>query len=380
MIDENLDQTESLEPEIEQQESVEDTVARAFAEASGEINEPEAPVQGDQGPSKPEVNASEAARILASSKKGKFGKAKKVVEAADLEPVTPAPVEPPLSAPQSWKIEEKDWFNKQPREAQQAILRREAERDAYFTKTSQELQRERQKFGECNQLLEQAALEWGHNGITPASGLSQLLAMQKLLATDTKQGLAKIMQLNNVTIHDLADYVQQGGQQSYQPQPQQQQNIPLTPDAIRQMILETQQQQAEQAYLQQAAADVESMALENGPTGQPVWPELRQPMQVERVKSLVKDLVERTHPGISIVEATKRAIFTIRTLDGTLNGSPAAAISPRLPTQANDLARAKGAAVSVRGRGNASVSNTYQAKPGERVEDTIRATLAQFNS
>lgn len=376
MTDENL-LTES--EETGKLESVEDTVARAFAEASTEIDEEANEViQGGESEksAEPEVDASKAASILARSKKGK---ARKVVEAAELEPVKPAEeVAAPIEAPHAWNIQEKQWFARQPKEAQQAILRRESERDAHFTRKTQELAAEKARYSEVNSLLDHYVPRWGLNGITPAQAASELFAMQDLLATDPLQGLTKIMRINNIDVSQLAQYQQSGGQVAQAPQ--QPQQAPLTMDQILATLEARQRQQAEQAYVSQAQSEVEQMALEMGQNGQPLWPELANPMQVERVKPLVKDLVERTQPGISIVEATKRAIFTLRALDGTQNGSAAPITSPRLPTQQNELARARAASVSVRGRGVAAVPNNYQPKPNERVEDTIRNTLAMFNS
>lgn len=373
MIDENEIETErqSEAPEVE---SVEDTVAAAFAEAAQKLDETPENVQGNQGQGddKPKLDASEAARILASSKKGK-GKGKKVVEATELELEPGKAVEAPaerLQAPTSWKLEAKEWFNKQPREAQAELLRRTQEQEAYFTKTSQELNREKTRYSEVNQLLDYYVPRWGVNGITPGQAAAELFAMQDLLARDPKQGLTKIMQLNGVTIDDLVSYQQGGAQQTFSQQPQQ---TALTPEEVRRIVLETNGQMTEQQLVQQAQSEVQAVANEVNAEGTYLYPELHNPSQVERVKSFVRDLRE-TQPGLSWGEATKRAVQTLRIQDGRF-GSPSPATSPKL-SQANEIAKARSASVSLRGRGVASVPNGYQPKPNERVEDTVRATLA----
>lgn len=135
------------------------------------------------------------------------------------------------------------------------------------------------------------------------------------------------------------------------------------------------QQEQEQAEVGSAAYQVQAVKDEMSADGRYLWPELHDNATIERVKPLVSDLMETQQ--ISWADATKRAIQTLRYLNG--NTSSPSQNGSRLPSNTEQINKLKAASVSVSGRGNASKPIFDPAPENETVEETIRRTFAGLN-
>lgn len=393
----NLEDLSADENEFGQEagESLDDSIREAFAEHGTEIQdeaetETDGQLPGDQGsqPDKPTVDASEAARILANSKKkGKAGR-RQTLEAKDLDlgqgkkEVTGAPAAPvKFDPPARFPVEKKEWFNKQPPEAQEEIVKGWNDIEARTTKVWQDLQRESAQVAAIKEVAQHYRTQWHQHGLTEAQAIAQLAATNERLVNPatrltTFDRLARDL---GITPQEWFDY-QNGGQggQTQQHQPAQQQNTAqqvLTRDHVLSILNEHSQTSQQQQLIYNAQAEVEAVKNAAGADGRYLYPELHRPEYISRVKPLVEDL-RKTQPGISWSEATKRAVHTLRALDGNPS-SPSPGTSPRLPS--SELANIKAASVSVRGRG-ASIPSITKAKPGETIEESTRAVLAALTT
>lgn len=386
-----------IDAESQQPESVEDTILRSIEELGDEGTETDEGLQGNQGQenAKPQISASEAAKILSESKKGRK---RQTVEAKDLQPERKVEGQAPdataedLRAPQAWDLTAKEQFAKLPEVAKKEALAFWSRLDKHFTNGSQEIARAKQKFGGLETVEQTYQQHLDRHGIDFITGTRALWATHQEIAQDRLAGLTKLLRQNGVTPEDLYRYQQGQGQQAPQQQQfqGQQQNPPLTQadiDRIVQARLESGFQQREQQQAVHSDAEqLEQLRNAVGPDGRHLYPELWDNQNfeanywnsstIERVKPLV-EAARKTQPGLSIAEATKRAVNTLRLLDGSTNGSPSPT-GPRLPTNTNEIARARAASVSIRSRGNHEIPTGGRASAGESVEQSIARAIAEL--
>lgn len=364
-------------PQIEEAtESVADSI-RAAMEDLGSNEEADESLQGDEDEAAPTAEeTADAARTLAKSKKAKrttyeakdldLGSKGKKGEAEQVERIEP---------PHRFPVEKKEWFNRQPREVQEEVSKAFREQEAYFTKTSQDLQRERVRYAEVNQVVDSYLPKWGIAGLTPQAAVAELCATQDWIMKDPVAAYSHMLAKTGLTPEDLIEardgqgYALQQQQRYAQPAPE---ILDLT-NKVNTLYSQLEQSQLsqQQQMLNAAVGEIDAVRREISSDGTYLYPELHDPAQLQRVQPFVEDL-RKNQPSINWGEATKRAIHTLRVLDGKV-GVPSPQ-SQKLPT--NDLNRIKSAAVSVSGRGNGSAPISGLAKDGESVADSVRAVLA----
>lgn len=391
-------------------ESLEESIAGAVAEVEQSAGEPvvEAPKQGevkDEGAAKedpePKSELSKAAATLAASKKGRAKK--QVVEKEQLDipekPVKPLvngaasivpvdeEVEETFSPPQRWDVKAKEDFHQLPKLAQRQILDYWGGIERNTQHLWQDLNREKGRYTEANEVLDHYLPRWNLNNITPGQAIRELCAANDLINANPIHGISLLMQKTGVTLDHLSDFSQgRGGapaqhQNGYTNSVQPQESR-LTLEDIRREVVESLKAQQNQTAMRGDVEALEGFRNEVS-EGKYVYPELWDSGNqagnywnadyIERVKPLVV-AARKAQPGMSITDATKRAIATLRHFDGPQNGSPSS--SPqRLPNQ-NEIQRAKAASVSVRGRGNAIAPILTEAEGSEKIEDSLRAVMA----
>lgn len=408
MTDENMMTSETLSTEggdfetgAIQTESVEDS-ARAVIEELGGIS-----VDGDE-PTEPEgeekhtIAPSEAARILARSKGGaKKGKGEQAKAKAEKRELSISPKEQPganqekVEPPQRLSVADKEWFLKQPIEAQRGLRQAYDNLEGHFTKRLQDVQREAEEVREVRDVIKQYRSIWHGRGISEGQAIRELAATGEAIRTKPDETIANLVKVTGVPLERIAQLL--GGQAPHQGQAQYQQPAQpqslLTRDDVLRILQEREHQSSFQTETQRATQEYEQVRNELTPDGRYLYPELWDPnahgywsaAYLARVQPLVESL-QKTHPGLAHGEKLKRAIHTLRMLDGhqvppaqTTNGSPSLQ-SSRLPNREQEIATARNAAVSVRSRGNGLIPAVTQADKPESVEESARATLAAFRS
>ena len=376
----NPETLENEEVETVERESVEDTINEVVKELAGESSETETDqnLQGNQSktvkqPSSKET--SEAARVLANSKQK--GKKRTVVQAKDInaanvkdEEESPPAIEPPARFP----VEKKEWFNRQPREVQEEAIKGWNEIESHTTKLWQELNRKGARYSQLEQVMNHYTPQWNLKGITDVQAMAELCAAQDLLIKDPEGGADLLLKRIGVTPEQLiARRGQNGHVQQYQQQPQQ--NL-LTAEQVEEIIERKNRQSQEHYAVNSAASEIEQVRRETEADGRYKYPELWDAEYLQRVKPLV-EVTRKTQPQVSWAEATKRAVHTLRIHEGKI-GSPSS-YDPRL-SQEQEIAKAKAASVSIRGRGNPAIPSITQGKPGESVEDSVRAVFGSYDA
>lgn len=366
------------EAQEEQPESIEETILKSVNEVTNENAQTDQQVDGQ---SDEETEIQKAARTLAGAKKNK----RKTIEGAELspEPAQTATEQPEvdLQPPQRFTLEMKEKFNKYPADLKKQYLEDWGNVQRYSTQLWQETNREKDKYTEINQIVDHYIPKWGMQGLTPQAAVAEMFAMQDRIIKDPLAAYALMLEKSGITPEMLYEYRENGGavpaQQPQQQNFQQEQNNFLTKEELYETMQEWRQQEHEQAAVGSAAYEVQAVKQEMSADGRYLWPELHDLATVERVKPLVSDLME-TQQGISWADATKRAIQTLRYLNG--NTSSPSHNGSRLPTtNTEQINKLKAASVSVSGRGNANKPIFDPAPENESVEETIMRTFAGLN-
>lgn len=386
MIDENESQTEAQTEEIEgaleeastEPESAEESARTVYEELKAAANETEeTDIHGSEvgEEEKPTVDASEAARILARSR-NKGTKKRRVVEKDELSTEAPETRESdkltPIQPPQRFPVEKKEWFNRQPREIQEDLANGWQELERHTQNVWQQAHREKSQAENINRIVSHYLPRWGMSGLTPDQAIAELCAAQDSIQANPLAAFTEILAKSGVSPEDLIHYRDQGGPVSQVSRNRE--SSSLSREDLVEIIRNENNRVLQEQAQQQALGELNALKGETDALGNYVYRELHDDAFVmHRVKPLVESL-RTTHPALPISEATKRAIHTLRVLDGTAGSPPNRS---RLPEQnQHDLARAKAASVSVRGRGNPAIATMYQAQPGESAEDSARAVYA----
>lgn len=382
-----VDTVEEVEA-IEEPESlsIRETIEKAYEETESQEDDD---LQGDEGEKPQTQNAKEQERDPQTGKfkpkqerKGKQGAKKKTVEGADLDAPNVKESEK-LEPPTSWKVDKKEWFNKQPREVQEEVSRRWKEIEGHTTKVWQDLQREKTRHAEVNQVVDQYMPKLGMKGVSPGAAVRQLFAAHEYLMRSPVEALGDLVTDLNVDVGQLAEYLQSGKVQPKQNGSQQNQGLTITPETLQTQIQQGVQStlQAQIAQQQQQAGAQQILAVKNqvDANGSYLYPELHDDNYLmTRVKPLVESL-GKSQPTLPVSEMVKRAVHTLRVMDGKANGTPSPNGQRLQTNNSNDIAKARAASVSVKGRGKPGIPNiSTQPRPGESVRETIERAYSSL--
>lgn len=279
-----------------------------------------------------------------------------------------------LEAPQSWNSDARAEFAKLPEVGKRQVVSMWGKMDAHFTQTSQELAREKTKYGEIEKAVAPFVEEWGIRGLSPEAAIRELAASYSFIRRDRVAAYSHLLAKAGVTLEMIQAKRQGHGTVHATMTAQNSQNY-LTPEEVDRRVEAKFQERARAESSATAVQEVESLKSETLADGRDAYPELREANSIERLQPLVSD-IRKTNPNLSWREVFIRGINALRLLNG--NGSHAPS-NPRLPQAQNTdpFQRARAASVSVRPRGGSRVV-VEEAQPGESVEQSIRATMQSY--
>lgn len=90
----------------------------------------------------------------------------------------------PLSPPERWSADDKEAFDGLSREAQELVLKREADVESYLNQKSQEISGKERQLDAINNLLEPRKQQWAMEGYTPDGALNHLFALSDFAGQD----------------------------------------------------------------------------------------------------------------------------------------------------------------------------------------------------
>ena len=274
-----------------------------------------------------------------------------------------------LEPPASWKAEGKEWFYKQPVEAQQEIARRGKDLDNEMHAMKEERASYRQRYEPIDRALMPHRDRWHAKGISEDRAIMSLATADKMLEDDLVGGLDFLAKSRGTTIQEIADVIA-NGHESKIPSPQvaqTPQNVPYQQlaDELQYLRSEVQEQkQAKVAEAQQAElADIHALRDEQDVAGRFLRPEMHdEAFAKEHIVPFYQNL-KAQYPDQSPKELMEKAYTAV-------TGKAVTQQPLGLSSNNNIRSRNSGATRSVRGSAIASPKEAPQEVP-DSVEETL---------
>lgn len=363
----SLNESESTTIETESRpETVEETISKVIAETKAK----DSPTGTTDKPERPR---NERGQFESKAKEGTSQENQQEGQSQQKAgEETSAQIVEKIPAPSNFSAEGKEWFYKQPIEAQREFAKVSRELLSHSQAKWQELNRGIAETKEIKNIIDHYAPKWGLQGVDAVRGFSELGAVWENIRQNPIAGIDHLLRQTGITPEQLYEYRQKGGTTSA-PQNQQQQSLPVDPrvDELYNYV--------NGQIISQGVRELESLRDERDQSGRFLWPELHDPQSTTAVQRLMP-YVSEINPGKSLAERTKLAVQMLRAQNGT-NGH--LTTSQNLPPQqqTNTVEKARAAAVSVRGRG--SVPPTPMLDPdkiplNQKTEDTLRMVMNAY--
>ncbi len=307
---------------------------------------------------------------------------------AGKQPSNQKKVEPDFEPPARFTAEEREKFDKLPRNMKPLVRKAFEEMQSDYTKAKAVLNESLRQSGGVINVINRYIAKWGQNGVTPEQAISALASAQDNLTNPDrevrKKEYTKLFVNSGLTGQDFLDILEASGKPLPNNQSTQEESR-LRPDEIEAINYakymrsqhEQQQQQQMMSEAQAAASEIDAVRQEKDHSGRYLYPKLFDPaFLTEHVKPLVSKLVA-TLP-ISYAEATKRAYAA---LEGQPTGNSTNG-STRLPSGNYNAqpARIVRTSPTVRGQG-APIQGLARPRASEvpdNVEDSVRQALEQI--
>jgi hypothetical protein len=171
-----------------------------------------------------------------------------------------------IDPPNRWSADDKEVFAILPREAQEVVAKREAERESYFTQQTQEMAASKRLYDSIEQIVAPRRQNWSIQGMNEVTAINQILEASDWAGRDPVGFIRWVAQNNQLDLSSLEDMERDG---EYPDPGIQQANA-------RVMDLENRLNQRDQeAQLQQKQRDaevVDSFESETDEYGNPTHP------------------------------------------------------------------------------------------------------------
>ena len=258
-----------------------------------------------------------------------------------------------ISAPEHWAAKDRELFEKQPREAQNFILRRHKEMEADYTRNKQELASIRKRGEAIDDVLTPYRQEWALSGMDDVGAIRTLLAYHDALKNNPLNAIQHLAQTYG------ADLSQLGSQEQIDPA------LAQVRQELQQLRSEQQttQQQAQQRTQQELVTQIQNFENEKDDNGN-----LTHPHFAEVYDKMVR--LFQTNGAENLQDAYNMALATRPDLQSQLQHKAQEKSKEEGRSRKAKLAqRAKKAASGVTSSG-ASVK-----KPSASLEDDLRVAL-----
>lgn len=276
----------------------------------------------------------------------------------------------PIAPPASWDAEAKANFAKLPPELQKVIAKREGERDGFVSKNGEELATYRKRFESLDSVIEPFRGQLARAGVNEAQYVGQLLALADLANRDFGAFITEQANLRNF---DLKAMVASVAEKPY---------VDPTVKAMQDEIAQlkgaiTHSQRAAVASTQQTiVTQIENFKNEKDASGNPLRPHYArlEPVLEPYILSIRQEN-PALQPAEVLAQAYDRAMWATPEMRGELiEQERKNAAATVIETEQQKAQKAREATVTHRG----SPAGARAAASDESVEDTIRATFAQF--
>lgn len=295
----------------------------------------------------------------------------KDVPAAEEKEDTPDPKETDapeaIAPPNRFSAEQKQVFNKAPREVQEAVSQMVRDQEAHFTKKNQELSEKSTGVEDYQKAIQPYLKEWNVRGLTGPQAIAQLAASHQKLVDNPLESLAWLAESLGVQDHVT---IEKDGKpvapaSSGQAAKTTQQNGASVDPALTNR-LQALENKISQQEAQPVVEQLRSFRDTQDASGNYMYPELHDGNFLAKVKPLAS-AVAGNSPNLSYVEAFKQAYTA---LTGRVVASRDSVQPAGLPEN-NNRERAERAKVSVRGRGARPQKSVSSGDIPDNIEETV---------
>jgi hypothetical protein len=229
--------------------SIEDTLSKAFDEIEARGNEAGEADTADTGDEAGDT-AAEVADTDTSTEQGEETTDQGTAEGDGA-------AEKPLSAPERWSAEQKSEFTGLPRNAQEILLKREADVTGYLTQETQKLAEIKREYEPVDRIIGPRKQAWAMSGFTPDGALTHLFALSDF-ATKDKPGFVRwFAQQHGIDLAELSAGGHEAVDPKYQALEQRVQSFEQL-EHQRQQQASQQHRQTVQAAITEFAADTKA--------------------------------------------------------------------------------------------------------------------------
>jgi hypothetical protein len=279
---------------------------------------------------------------------------------------TSSDADKPFEPPNSWSEEEKETFLKLPRELQDAVGRRESERESAFTEKFQDASSAQSKLDALEQIIAPRRQQWAANGLTEHAAINQLLALSDMASSQPEEFIKMLAQNTNT---DLANIVNEDSEYYGEEESVSDPALSERIGNIEKLLL--QNQQAQQAQIQsQAGEHLDSFVNQKNETGG-----LKNP-HYNKVEGIMVNLMQ-TGQANSLDEAYNQAIWIDPEVRDTLLLARDKRSSNGSNRKSSNSRANKAANVNKRGRGSSGIS---KEPPGRNFEETMSKAYDRVNA
>lgn len=354
--DEAVDVVEDTRP-LSPSEDVELDVREAIEELKGEQPKDENNVDEgqEQGKAEEEGEAKIAVKAPAQQSPNVGPKA-----------VDPAKETGPIAPPSTWSAKGKEWFNRQPPEAQRELAKRQSDMERQFHKVTTEAASVKREYSDIDEAVRPYEKEWLAKGVSRGQAIRSLCAANAYLEHDLPRGLEAIARSYGKTLQQVVDELEGGenGRSAHEEDPRLQKLL----ERISYLENEVNGVRQERSSKERSATlqELYSVRDETDSTGTYLRPELHDESFVqEQIAPRYRKLYEAL-PG-----ATARQLI----LEAYMAATGKNPETIRAQAQANHREKARRASLSVRGSTVASKPQDSSSQQQERGEDTVRSVL-----
>lgn len=216
--------------------------------------------------------------------------AEEVEEVAEESP-DDEPVEQPLEAPARWSAEDKERFAELPREAQEIVLKREADVNKHLTQKTQELAQTSKTYSQLEEILAPRREAFRMDGMNDAQAVEQLFTISDFASRDPAAFIRWFAQQRGI---DLGTRNEEPADQPADALSQKVQQL--------EMYIARQEQARQQAEQQTYASQVEQFAAQMDESGQPAYPHF------DAVRTHMAALV-RSGAASTLADAYDQAVY-----------------------------------------------------------------------
>lgn len=277
-----------------------------------------------------------------------------------------------IPPPATWKVESKEWFNRQPLEVKKELARRTTEMERGYYNALESVKEKVNEYADIDEAIKPYERAWASQGVSRAQGIRNLATAQAYLDRDVIGGIEFIAKSYGTSLEEILASKNNGKAPA----------ASVHNSDIQELKTEIQRLNNELSQVKGAGETsskqkvLEEMFLardEMDASGRYLRPELHEEDFVKKLGPIVAVLAKQ-NPG----ESPRLLVSKAYTAMTGKNPQPVA--SRALPQNTQHKEQARRAALSVRGSVAASKPLSKQASKDETVEDTIREVMKDLGA